>query len=97
MEILAYVMFALGVAGRVFIPYLIVYLESDAAFDWRYVVAQVVAAFVALLPMLATNAPEWLGQVGALGALASFVYGWFAADIGREVQRGMGAAASFER
>ena len=96
-QVLPYFLFVLGVAGRVFVPYAVRFLEDESRFDWRYVVAQIVTAFVALLPMVAADVASFLANVGALGVLAAVVYGWFSADLGREIQKGVGAAATWER
>lgn len=85
-----YFFFALGVIGRVVIPYIQERLRSDEPlkFDWRFVVGQLVAAVVALIPLIAGE--EWLDKVGSLSWLGSLLYGWGSGDIGREVQKAFG-------
>ena len=83
---LPFVLFFLGVLARVVVPYVQERLSNtELTFDWRYVVGQIIAALVALLPLVGTA--EFLTQVGAMGFIAAFVYGWGAADVGRSVQK----------
>ena len=49
-----FLFFGLGVIGRVLIPYVQARIASDdpLSFDWRYLVGQLIAAFVALVPLV---------------------------------------------
>ena len=96
-QALPFILFFVGVVARVVVPYLTAYLKEPIEFDWRYLVGQIVGAIVALVAMLVTDSATWVAQVGTLGMLAAFLYGWASGDIGREMQKGIGAAASFER
>ena len=84
---LPFLFFGLGVAGRIIIPYMQARLASDEpmSFDWRYLIGQIIAAAVALIPLL--QQPEFLADLGAMAWLAALLYGWGAGDIGRAVQK----------
>lgn len=88
--ILPYVLFALGVAGRVVLPYIQarVAAPEPLSFDWRYLVGQLVGAGVALIPMIA--APDFVASISGASLVAVLAYGWGAGDIGRTVQNGRG-------
>lgn len=85
-----YIIFALGVAGRVVLPYLQARFAADGplSFDWQYLVGQLFGAVVALVPMIA--APEFLAELNGLSLLGVLAYGWGAGDIGRTLQNGRG-------
>jgi len=82
-----YLFFALGVLGRVVIPYLQAKLSSDEplSFDWRYLVGQLITAVLALIPLL--QGPDFLMELGAMGWVAALLYGWGSGDIGRALQK----------
>ena len=85
-----YLFFALGVIGRVVIPYIQARLENNGplSFDWRYLVGQLLAAVAALIPLIAGD--EFLSQVGSLSWLGALLYGWASGDIGRTLQKAVG-------
>lgn len=82
-----YLFFALGVVGRVVIPYIQERVASNGSlsFDWRYLVGQLLAAFVALVPLVGGS--EFVAELGQLGWLGAILYGWGSGDIGRTVQK----------
>ena len=82
-----YILFALGVAGRVIIPYIQAALATDGPlkFDVRYLIGQLLSAAVALIPLVAGQ--EFIEQIGTLSLVGAALYGWGASDIGREVQK----------
>ena len=86
-NIIPYLLFAVGVAARVVIPYLQERFanEGPLSFDWRYMVGQLIAAAVALVPLVAGE--EFLSHVGSLSWVAAVLYGWGASDIGRSIQK----------
>ena len=88
--VLPYLLFALGVAGRVVLPYIQARIAADAplSFDWRYLVGQLIGALVALIPMIA--APDFVAELNGLSLVAVLAYGWGAGDIGRTAQNGRG-------
>ena len=85
-----YLFFALGVTGRVVIPYVLERLKANGplSFDWRYAVGQLIAAVIALIPLIAGE--EFLAHVGSLSWAAALLYGWGASDIGRKAQKALG-------
>lgn len=83
--VLAVVLYLLGVAARVFWPYILAYLQDGKVFDWRYVVGQLLVAVVGLFGIM--SAPEFLADLGALSFFGVFVFGFGAADIGRTLQK----------
>lgn len=86
-----YIALALGVLARVFLPYLLVILQSDETvpFDKRKAYGQLVAGAIAFLSLVAVNPDipglSWQGSL-ALG-LGSLIGGWGAADMGRTTQK----------
>lgn len=88
--LLPFIAFALGVAGRVLIPYLIKWLDSGEPFNPRYMASQILAALVAVVPLILVS--DEITRIGAMALLAAFAYGWFASDLGREIQKGGQAA-----
>ena len=89
-QVAPYLFFALGALGRVVIPYIQARVASDEplSFDWRYLVGQIIAALVALIPLVAGD--QFLQQVGSLSWLGAILYGWGAGDIGRAAQKVLG-------
>ena len=82
-----YLFFALGVIGRVVVPYIQSRIanEGPLSFDWRYLVGQIIAAVVALIPIIAGS--DFVAELGQLGWLGALLYGWGSGDIGRTVQK----------
>jgi hypothetical protein len=82
-----FLFFGLGLVGRVVIPYIQAKLASQEpiSFDWRYLIGQLLASFVALIPLI--DNPDFLGQLGALSRVAALVFGWGSGDIGRAIQK----------
>lgn len=82
-----YLFFGLGVVGRVVVPYVQSRIATDGqlSFDWRYLVGQLIAALVALLPMVGGS--EFVAELGQLGWLGALLYGWGSGDIGRTLQK----------
>lgn len=85
--LLPYLFFVLGVIARVVVPYVQARLKVDGplAFDWRYLVGQLVTAVIALIPLLAGQ--DFVTQLGAMGWIGALVYGWGAGDIGNQAQK----------
>lgn len=86
-----YLFFALGVLGRVVIPYIQAKLASDEplSFDWRYLGGQLITAVLALIPLL--QSPDFLGELGIMSWVAALLYGWGSGDIGRALQKAVTA------
>lgn len=87
MSPLAYVLllYAVGAVARVVLPYLRKWVDNpDMKFDVRYVVGQLLAVVVALLPVIFTD--SFREAAAEMSLWASFSFGWAAADIGREFQ-----------
>ncbi len=82
-----FIFFALGVFGRVVIPYVQARVASDGpiSFDWRFLVGQLIAALVALIPLVSGS--EFVTNLGAMGWAAALVYGWGSGDVGRTAQK----------
>ena len=82
-----FLFFGLGVIGRVLIPYVQARIASDEplSFDWRYLVGQLIAAFVALVPLVSGS--EFVSELGAMGYIAALLYGWGSGDVGRAAQK----------
>lgn len=82
-----YLFFGLGVIGRVVVPYIqaVIASKEPMSFDWRYLVGQLIAALVALIPLVSGS--EFVLNLGAMGWLAALVYGWGSGDIGRAAQK----------
>lgn len=91
------VAFVIGVVARIVLPYLVSYLQDQRPFDARYLIAQVIAAFIALVGMWAFNIDAALAELTGATIPLAFVMGWFVSDVGREAQKFIGGAASFER
>lgn len=86
---LVVLLFLLGVVLRAVLPYLQKWLESRAAFDWRYVVGQLIGAAIVIIPLLG-NA-EWVDALLTSRPEAAVAVGWFAADVGRTAQKMLAA------
>jgi hypothetical protein len=86
-EAAPYILFAVGVIARVVVPYIQARLASDEplSFDWRYLAGQLIAAFVALVPLVAGQ--DFLSTLSGLSLIGAILYGWGAGDIGRAVQK----------
>ncbi len=83
---LPFIFFLVGVTLRVFVPYFQERLTNPTlAFEWRYVVGQLITAILALFPLISTA--EFLTEVGAMGWIAALMYGWGVADLGRTAQK----------
>lgn len=91
------VFYCIGVVARVVIPFLISYLETQEPFDWRYVVGQIVAAFVGVLALVLADEAGLIEMFSTVSPFMALALGYFAADVGREAQRFSGAAAIFEQ
>lgn len=89
-KVAPFLFFVVGVIGRVVIPYVQARVASDdpISFDWRYLVGQLIAAFVALIPLISGS--EFVASLGAMGWLAALVYGWGSGDVGRTAQKAVG-------
>jgi hypothetical protein len=78
-------LYLLGVASRIVWPFALAYLQDGARFDYRYIIGQVVAGFVGLVPMLASA--DLLTDLGVAGLFGSFAAGFGAGSIGRTAQK----------
>lgn len=75
-----------GVLARIVIPYLLEWVNTPGvAFDWRYLIGQILAAIIALIPV--TFNDQWLATIGGLSWASAVGAGWLAADLGREAQK----------
>jgi hypothetical protein len=75
--------FITGALLRPVLLYLRAWLDTRAVFDWRYLIGQIVAVAIAVIPV----AMLWADQLTGVGAIAALALGWAAADIGRETQK----------
>lgn len=90
-ELAPYIGLALGVLGRVIIPWLILVLteEPPPVWNWRKVTAQLLTGTLAFIGLVAANPqlPTLTWQQALALALASAAAGWGFADMGREVKK----------
>jgi hypothetical protein len=74
-----------GALGRIFIPYTLEWVKSKSKFDWRYIIGQVLAVVISLVPVVLVD--SWMASLAAMSVIASISLGWFSADLGREGQK----------
>ena len=88
-----YLVYAIGVALSIAVPYLVAYLDRGDAFVWRKVVGQVIVAFVTILPVLGseefavtlTVMYQTINPLTLVFAVLSM--GWGVSNIGRTGQK----------
>lgn len=86
-----------GVSVSIIFPYIVEYLKTGVAFDWRLVSSRIASALVGLLPVVlsAQFVADLLAQVDALGFagqvwiiyLGIFMIGWGVSQAGRDVSK----------
>lgn len=99
------IVYSIGVAARVVLPYVQSRLLADGplTFDWRYLVGQLIGAFTGIIVLFLTadfwgilskyvSSSEQIGPYAMY--LAVFCVGWFATDAGRYVDKGVTARKS---
>ena len=82
-QLLVYILFLAGAVARPALLYLREWLDSGTAFDWRFLIGQVVGVAVLLVPMIAW----WAEQLAGATPYLALALGWAAADLGREAQK----------
>ena len=84
-NILPYLIFALGVLSRIFVPWLVARRENPGlGWSWRYIWPQLVTALVVamVLPLVVD-----LASVAQMEIPAAYLAGWGAADVGRTADK----------
>jgi hypothetical protein len=87
-EFWPYIAYAVGVVLRIVLPYLQERIDTGAAFDWRFVVGQLVGAVIGLVPLL--GGASFLAELGAMSVAVALAAGWGFADGGRTGQKALG-------
>ncbi len=84
--ILPFLFFFAGFVGRVILPYAESTAVTGKPFDWRFVVGQLVGALIGvLIPFLLSDGA--IADIGVMGWIGAFGYGWGLTDIGRLGQK----------
>lgn len=90
-DFVPYIGLAVGVIGRVIIPWLVVKFEEDPPpeWEWRKASAQILTGFLAFLALVAANPqlPTLAWQQALAIGLGSAMAGWGVADMGRETRK----------
>ncbi len=90
-DLVPYIGLALGVIGRVIVPWLVVKLNEDPPpeWDWRKANAQALTGFLAFLVLVAANPqlPDLAWQQALAIGLGSAMAGWGVSDMGREAKK----------
>ena len=88
MEFLPWLSFALGIAARIFVPFLVArYQDSSLSWSWRMVYPQLILAAIVILTL-----PLLVDDIGAIANTywqGAWLIGWAAADLGRLVDKGV--------
>jgi hypothetical protein len=74
-----------GAAIRVFWGYWLARSKDGRAFDWRYLVGEVAATLVGLVPVVAAS--DFIAEFGALGYTAALLVGFGAGSVGSKSQK----------
>ena len=88
-QFLPWISLLVGLAGRVFIPWLAIRQQDpeNAAWSWPYVWPQLMAFVILflLIPLLVAD----LEAVSSIPAQAAWLIGWAAGDIGRKTYKAL--------